>query len=144
MLFTVDGLPEGARIRLAALDTYDGNVFRVGEGSAGFRRVGTTIAASRPGEAAVTSLAVSIDDYAGVWLPGSGDLRGVRFEGRDSSLLADGLYYNPDTGNALTTAGLRAGSAYTLEVALPDEPGAATLEAARVSDAVLPEPRGVP
>lgn len=144
VLFTVDGLPEGARIRLAALDTYDGNVFRVGEGSAGFRRVGTTIAASRPGEAAVTSLAVSIDDYAGVWLPGSGDLRGVRFEGRDSSLLADGLYYNPDTGNALTTAGLRAGSAYTLEVALPDEPGAATLEAARVSDAVLPEPRGVP
>lgn len=144
VLFTVDGLPEDARIRLAALDTYDGNVFRVGEGSAGFRRVGTAIAAAGAGEAPVTTLAVAVDDYAGVWLPGSGDLRGVRFEGAEAPLLADGLYYNRDTGNALTTAGLRPGSAYTLEVALPAEPGSAALEAAPVADVVLPEPRGVP
>ncbi len=144
LLFTVDGLPEGARIRLAALDTYDGNVIRVADSSAGYRRVGTTIAAARTGDLAVTSLRVDVEEYAGVWLPGSGDLRGVRFLGSDATLLAGGLYYNPDTGNALTTAGLRPGSSYDVEVALPVPPSKADLETARAGNVVLPEPTGVP
>lgn len=144
VLFTVEGLPDGARLRLAALDTYDGNVFRVGDGSAGYRRVGTSIAASQRPDAPVTSLSIEIEEYDGVWLPGSGDLRGIRFTGADRDLLAGGLYYNPDTGNALTTAGLRAGASYDVEVALPDPPAEERLARTPPGDLLLPEPTGVP
>lgn len=51
-LFTVDGLPEGARIRLATMDAYDGQVWNVstsgGEASGYFERVGEVIETSRP------------------------------------------------------------------------------------------------
>lgn len=143
-LFTVTGLPAGARLRLAALTAYDGNVFRVAGSSAGYRRVGTTIAPSGATDAEVTRVSITVDTLSGVWLPGGGDLRGVRFTGADASLLAGGLYYNPDTGNALTTAGLEQGAAYDVDVAFPVLPSEDELAGAAVGSGPLPEDTGVP
>ncbi len=120
-LFTVDGLPQDARIRLAAMDLYDGNVYNVTEHSAAFTHTGRTIV---PGEdsdpdAHVTELTFTVEEYDGVWLPGGGDLRGVEFTGDDAEAEHLGLYYNPATGTALTTGGIGAGTSYTVDVALP-------------------------
>ena len=120
-LFAVSDLPEGARIRLAALDLYDGNVYNVSESSATFARAGSTIVPSTYSDQdrRVEQVGIEIGDYTGVWLPGGGDLRGVRFDGPDSDREASGLYYNPATGTALTTAGLGKGSRYSVDIALP-------------------------
>jgi hypothetical protein len=131
-LFTVSELPASARIRLAALDLYDGNVYNVSESSATFGRAGSTIVPSAYSDQdrTVERVSIEIGDYAGVWLPGGGDLRGVTFDGPGADREASGLYFNPATGTALTTAGLAAGSRYDVDVALPPTYDAEDREAA--------------
>jgi hypothetical protein len=120
-LFTVDGLPAGARVRLAALDVYDGNVFNVSETSARFVRAGERIlpSAFSDQDADVSTADITITGYDGPWLPGGGDLRGVRFSGDRAEDQAAGLFVNPATGTALTTAGVGEGSTYSVDVAVP-------------------------
>ncbi|QIX25405.1 transglutaminase domain-containing protein [Nocardioides sp. JQ2195] len=120
-LFTVEGLPEGGRIRLATMDLYDGNVYSVSEGSAQFVHAGQEILPSEfsGSETPVDELTFRIVGYSGVWVPGGGDLRGVTFAGDDEEGLAAGLFFNPATGTALTTAGVGEGTTYTVDVARP-------------------------
>ncbi|WP_183097789.1 transglutaminase-like domain-containing protein [Nocardioides pelophilus] len=115
VLFTVSGLPDGARIRLAAMDVYDGDVYNVTETSAEFARVGSSVEPSEYSEpdAALTDLSFHIEAYDGVWLPGGGDLR--RLDATDN--LGD-VYYNAATGTALATGGLGEGTDYSVQVAL--------------------------
>jgi len=116
-LLTVDGLPGGDRIRLAAMDIYDGNVYNVTEKSAKFSHTGQTIAPGEfsDGDSDVTHLSIDIGAYDGIWLPGGGDLRRVEF---DDESLANGLFYNAATGTALTTVGLAEGDHLEVDVAL--------------------------
>lgn len=116
-LFTVSGLPEGTRIRLATLDAYDGHVFNVADASAGFLRVGERTGLNHPGTGA--SLDVRISDYAGVWIPGGGDVRGLTFGGPQAQQQADTLYYNAYGGTLLTTAGVASGDSYRVDLVLP-------------------------
>jgi transglutaminase-like putative cysteine protease len=120
-LFTVRGMPAGSRIRLAALDVYDGNVYNVSETSARFARAGSTILQTEfsDPDRPVSHATVTIAGYHGVWLPGGGDLRGVRFTDGDADTEAAGLFVNPATGTALTTAGVAEGSSYDVDVAVP-------------------------
>lgn len=145
VLFTVDGLPQGAFVRLAAMDLYDGDVYNVTEESAAFEQAGAEI---QPGQfsdedAEVSALTFTIGKYDGVWLPGGGDLRGVEFTRGDTDAQRTGLFYNPATGTALTTAGVREGSAYTVKVALPrvyDDTVRAELPGGATPDATFPIP----
>src|SRR5690606_16226979 len=103
-----------------AMDLYDGNVYRVTEESAAFQATGGTIL---PGEfsdpgATVRRLHVEIDQYAGIWMPGGGDLRRGEFTAGLPTEPRSGLHYNAATGTLLATAGLRKGTAYDVEVAL--------------------------
>lgn len=115
VLFTVTGLPAGDRVRLAAMDLYDGNVYNVSDESAEFARVGSSIERSKYSDpdAQPVSLTFRIGRYDGVWLPGGGDLRGVEPSGD----LGD-IYYNDASGTALVPRGLAAGDEYTVDVAL--------------------------
>ncbi|KAA1421546.1 transglutaminase domain-containing protein [Nocardioides humilatus] len=115
VLFTVSGLPAGARVRLAAMDVYDGNVYNVSEDSAEFARVGTSVEPSRYSDPAadVTELSFHIGAYEGVWIPGGGDLRGLAVPDTLGT-----VYYNDATGTALATNGLGDGDEYALDVAL--------------------------
>ena len=116
VLFTVTGLAEGQRIRLATLDTYDGVVMRVGADAdgEGFVRDGATVTDTppAPGET-TTTLGVTIDGYTGYWIPGGGDLRSVRVADGDRAV-ADTLYYSSQLQTALTTRGLTRGDSYTV------------------------------
>ena len=123
--FTISGLPTGARVRLAVMDAYDGIVYSVTDGSAGFYRAGAEIEPRQEStdtkEAMTTSVHVLIDQWTGVWLPGGGDLRGVSFSGEQASEQTQSLYYNSDTGTALVTTGVGAGDSYDLQLVLPPE-----------------------
>lgn len=152
-LLAVTGLPVGARIRLATLDSYDGVVFDVyGSGSSNFSPISNAAAIgasttpdARGSEPAATSqVEVTVDAYKGVWLPSTGNLRGVYFDGSRSSLLGDSLYFNGATDTAIATARLQAGDGYRLNVAYPSQPSDAELAHADFAAVQLPPVENVP
>lgn len=119
-LFTVTGLPTDARVRLAAMDGYDGHVFSVDSTAAQFLRVGERIGVEEL-EGART-LRFEIGEYQGVWLPGGGEVGGVRFADGSNGPTAAGLHYSDDSGTLLTTASVSDGAAYEVTWQAPTTP----------------------
>lgn len=128
VLFTIDGLPPGARVRLATLDRYDGLVYQTAgaqadERSSGyFQRVGTSI--PTPVDGASADVTVEVGAYDDIWLPGAGWFERIEFSGERGDELAEAFRYNVVTGTGAVTAGLRAGDRFTATVTLPPEPPA--------------------
>ncbi len=155
VLFTVEGLPAGERLRLATLDAYTGTVMDVAGGTAGgdsgsFRRASSTLPAPAPlpgvsaragDEVRVT---VTVGDYADVWLPVVGVPSAVDFTGARAADLRRGLHLNPDGPTALTTVGLAAGDRYTVTATVLAPPTGTELDAARLLELDLPAPQAVP
>lgn len=133
VLFTVStrgALPE--RVRLATLDSYDGEIYRSGGTGAldpaRFVRVPSTLDAGsgRPVDAQVT-----IQQLDGIWMPTIGRLESVEFAGQRAASLADRFYYRAGAGAGVQTAGggLSAGDAYRLTAVEPATPDLASIEA---------------
>ncbi|MDK1328421.1 transglutaminase-like domain-containing protein [Arthrobacter sp. zg-Y1143] len=140
-LFTVEGLPEGQRIRLAALDAYDGVVYSVDPGTDGnFTRVGDARSdlVQTGGEGTEAHLKITVGEYRGVWVPAAGLATGFQVNGERAAELASGLYYSETSGTALTVAQLQPGDSYEANVLLPDEPDDAQLAQYRFSGTQLP------
>ncbi|WP_282945634.1 transglutaminase domain-containing protein [Cellulomonas endometrii] len=155
-LFTVSGLPEGGRIRLATFDRFDGVVWNVaGDGSSRasgeFRRVGETVSEQAVEEAAAVEASgtggsrveveVQVGELDGVWLPTVGDAVSVRLEDTEAQ---SRLRFNDATGAAVLTGGLDSGLRYTLDAVVPQEPDDERIGSAAASGLDLPEAQGVP
>jgi transglutaminase-like putative cysteine protease len=143
-LFTVTGLPAGARIRLATMDRYDGVVWNVAgdgtaESSGEFRRVGDVIPTTTRGEPAHVD--VDIEGLTGVWLPTVGDATSIDVQ---DSAAADGLRYNEATGAAVLTGALRPGLRYSMDVVVPRVPTDAEIGRTPAQDVSQPPVTGVP
>ena len=138
-ILQVVGLPENARVRLAALDRYDGVVYDAAGlgGSTGvFTRVGeeiTTVSGGDPATVEVTSLA-----YSGAWVPEIGDLTGVSWTGDRALEQAGGTYYNRETETAVTLEGVRPGDTFTLRTLLTPTPSEEELQGATIAEIELP------
>ncbi|EMY34337.1 transglutaminase domain-containing protein [Arthrobacter crystallopoietes BAB-32] len=145
-LFTVQGLPAGERVRLAALDTYDGVVYNVNPESGGnYAPVGDASSlGSLAGEGESVELDFQVADYTGVWLPAGGELNGVAMEGPRAEEVGGSLYYNEDSETALATSYVRPGDAYSVNVTFPDKPEDGQLAQDRFAQLKLPEPDQVP
>lgn len=148
VLLTVTGLPEGGRIRIATLDTYDGVVYAVGSDSVSslsgsFTRVPSTVDQSRV-DGDQVSVGVTVRDYTGVWLPTVGKLEGVTFSGSDAAALRDSFYYNDVSGTAAVVRGLASGDSYTLDAVVPSQPTDAQLASLEPGTATVPSPTDVP
>jgi len=156
-LLTVTGLPAGARIRLATLDSYDGVVFDVyGSGSSNFLPIsnaaeigtgggrGAALAATGATPAAAAEVGVEVANYKGVWLPSSGNLRSVDFGGARSRQLDEALFFNAGTDTAITTARLQSGDSYGLDVAYPSQPTDEELARAQFAQVQLAPAESVP
>jgi transglutaminase-like putative cysteine protease len=143
-LFTVEGLPEGARVRLATLDTYSGTVYDASSGGAAgvFNRAGEVVDTVASGTRATVE--VTVTGYSGVWVPDVGTLAGIRFAGERAGELEATTYYNATSGTAVVTAGLRPGDAYELDAVVPPLPAEEELATTRILDVDLPSPRNVP
>ncbi|HEY4615288.1 MAG TPA: transglutaminaseTgpA domain-containing protein, partial [Citricoccus sp.] len=150
VLFTVEGLPEGQRVRLAAMDAYDGMVYTVNPQAGGnFSPVGdaSRLSGSEARELPHRrdgTLDITIEGYEGAWLPGGGKLRGVALSGPRASELSRSLYYNDDHETALSALGLRTGDSYTAEVVYPVQVDPADLEERDFGTVIMPELSGVP
>jgi len=148
VILEVEGLPAGALVRVATLDSYDGVVFAVGSedaptGSGTFTRVPTGIdRAELAGER--LSLDVTVGDYVGVWVPTVGDLESVTFRGDDAAGLRDGFVANEETGTAAVAGGLDPGDRYRLETVLPVQPSRGELAGATPGATAVPPLTGVP
>lgn len=143
-LFTVTGLPEGARVRLATLDTYAGTVYDASSGSGAgvFNRAGTAIDTLESGTRATVS--VDVTGYAGNFLPDTGSLAGITFTSERADELAASAYYNATSGTALVTAGLRPGDSYELEAVVAPQPSEDDLASVPILDVDLPSPQDLP
>ncbi|WP_102159111.1 transglutaminase domain-containing protein [Zhihengliuella halotolerans] len=147
-LLSVKGLPEGERIRLAALDSYNGMVFNVDPKSGGnFAPVGDSsdIRATGSDTRRTTGeLEISIGAYDGVWLPAGGRLTGVEVAGAREDALARSLFYSDEAETALSATGLDAGDTYTAHVQFPVKPADEELAEAEFAQLRMPTLANVP
>ncbi|WP_344090278.1 transglutaminaseTgpA domain-containing protein [Microbacterium deminutum] len=118
VLFTVASqgvLPE--RVRLATLDSYDGETYRSGgsdsQEAGRFVRVPSELDA---GPGAPVEAQVTIEGLNGIWMPTAGRLSSVDFIGARASSLADRFFYSAAASAGVETAGsgLERGDSYIL------------------------------
>ena len=105
--FTVDGVRPGDRVRVAALDAYDGQTFTATDDEGPFARIG----ASRPAATVGTDRSVSVttQQWADAWVPTVGELTSVTF---GSQQLTDAFRYSAAALTGLMPAGLPAGTSW--------------------------------
>lgn len=145
-LFTVEGLPEGASIRLATMDEFTGVVWNVAggtdaSGSGEFRRVGGEIPQDEEGDE--VSVDFEIDKLTGVWLPTIGDETAFVFPD-DESDANEELRFNDATGTAALPSGVSNGMSYTVDGWWQERPSDEEIMQADVGNANLPAPNNVP
>jgi len=138
---TVQGAPDGSRVRLAVLDSYDGVVFAVGSdsrdsASGRFVRIPTQRDVTEVvGDRATVT--VRLNRPTGVWLPLVGEFGAITFAGDDAADVRDQFVFNATTGSAALVGDTRAGLEYALEsVVSADNPAA--FDDARPGDAEVP------
>jgi hypothetical protein len=125
----VRGLPTGARLRLAALDDYDGRQFRLSEAEGPFVRIGPQRPA--PANAAPVELTVRVDGYRGPFLPLPGPIVGLDFTGARADELTGDLRYSAAATTGLLPVGWQSGDGYRVVAGVPAPPSADQLAAAR-------------
>ncbi|WP_103062136.1 transglutaminase-like domain-containing protein [Actinomyces qiguomingii] len=132
-LMAVSGLPDGARIRVAALDAYDGLSARISQNAADgahFQHIGRGTplvddvaqedsAAGGAKEAAVT---FTLDGYTYPWVPTVAKTRSITPSGQRADVITDSLYYDTFSTTGIVTARLAAGDVLTEGVVVPAAP----------------------
>ncbi|AWB95084.1 hypothetical protein DCE93_04930 [Agromyces badenianii] len=127
-MLDVRGLPDGAGLRVATLDTYDGIVYSVGgadgaSASGRFTRVPYRLDQSGISEQNVpVEIEVEVQGYSQVWVPGIGRLERMTFGGTRAETLTESFFYNDVTSTGAVQSALRAGDRYTATSVVPVEP----------------------
>jgi hypothetical protein len=147
-MFTVEGLPDGAFLRVATLDTYDGIVYSVGSDqvsslSGSFVRVPTAFDQSAVSGERIT-VKVTIEQYEGIWMPSVGKLESVAFAGADAADLRGSFFYNDNSGTAVVVDGLSEGDSYRIHAVVPSQPNTAQLGVLTPGSAAVPAPAQLP
>jgi Transglutaminase-like superfamily len=131
-LFTTSGLPAGSRVRIAAMDAYDGLAWGVANASAsgvtssfsGYQRVGTLLPGAAAGPA--RSATITIDPaYGQPWLPDLARTTSFGFPGSSGAEAA--LRFNVATTTGIIPGGVPAGLRYTVSYDPAPAPGTAQL-----------------
>ncbi|MBT2484526.1 MULTISPECIES: transglutaminase domain-containing protein [unclassified Microbacterium] len=145
-LFTVQGLPKGARVRTAVMDQFDGMVYNVTDGgptsSSAFSPLRSNM--SPEAEGVPVTLKIAIEDYNGVWMPTAGQLSEIRFRGDREEELRRGTYVNTMTGTAVATPKLAKGDEYTVDAVMPAELDDKQLAEVPFGTVAMPKPSNVP
>lgn len=134
-MLTVTGLPSDGRLRLAALDSYDGVVYSVGSASGSFSRLPYRLD-QKAVDGTPATISVTIDGYDGVWVPGTGALERITFSGATASARTDAFYYNDNSRTGAVVGGLTTGDRYLARSVVPNRNG--DLSTLRPGAAALP------
>ncbi|MET4144551.1 transglutaminaseTgpA domain-containing protein [Arthrobacter sp. UYCo732] len=124
-LFVVKGLPRDGRVRLGALDAFNGTNYNMDpNGSGSFSKVGDTESINTLADTSRVvptndyAIDITIEDYRGYFVPGGRKTTGLSFD-RSAATAASGLYFNAGTDTAVTTQGLSEGDSYSVQVSDP-------------------------
>ncbi len=145
-LFTVTGLPEQGRIRLATMDAYNGIVFDVSDEGTGSSSAFTPVRSNMSPDAsgAPATLGFEIGELGGVWLPDAGSVRDIRFTGQRADELRRSAHYNDATGTAAVTIGLAPGTTYEVDTVFPALPSDEALAGVDFAPVKMPPQDGIP
>lgn len=162
-LMEVSGLPEGARIRIAALDSYDGLSARIGQDAgtgSHFQHVGkgtplvATDAVSAADNAAgavntgntadAVTVNFTLDGYTYPWVPTVADAVSITPSGARADAIADSLFYDSFSSTGIVTARLAAGDVLTENIAVPDALSDSDLSRLALADVELGPVEDVP
>jgi transglutaminase-like putative cysteine protease len=147
-MLTVEGLPSDRRLRIATLDTYDGVTYSVGtdaisSASGSFTRVPYRMAQEGV-DGTHDTISVTVRDYRGPWIPGSGQLQQITFHGSSAPTLSGAFFYNDVTGTGAVTSHLASGDSYTMDSVVKPEVTPAGLTGAQPGSAIVPKPAIIP
>ena len=148
-LFTVSGMTKNDRIRIATMDSYNGQVWNVtsptdrSAASGTFGLVGAKLGTPALVKVASTGkLDVAIASYHDVWIPTSGYASSVQFTAKAPT--STQVRYNTETGILIDTADVGEGQKYRLTIDRQDAPTPAALEKVGVANIALPPVQNVP
>ncbi|SDT08614.1 Transglutaminase-like superfamily protein [Pseudarthrobacter equi] len=149
-LFVVKGLPRDGRVRLGALDAFNGTNYNMDpNGSGNFSKVGDAESINTLADTSSVvptndyAIDINIEDYQGYFVPGGRKTTGISFD-QGGSQAASGLYFNSGTDTAVTTNGLNRGDAYTVQVSDPVKLEHGQLTQYDFAQVSLPDPLEVP
>ena len=125
VLATVEGAPAGSRLRIAALDAYDGAVWGAGgdpvpgDARDTFQRVSSVI--DNPVDGDPIDVRVTLGEgWSGVWLPTVGALTSLDLgDDPDREAQAESFRYNLATSTAVVPAGVGPGDTYRFTAVVP-------------------------
>lgn len=148
-LFEVTGLEKGDRLRLATMDTYDGELWKLApadvqtDGSGSFQLVSRQLPAPELLTAKGSrNIDVAVTGYQGPWLPVVGYPTGLELpETPDKS---QDLRFNADTATAVVTSGIGPKFTYDLQSVLQTQPSDDALADVPVASVTLPAVQRVP
>lgn len=145
-LFTVSGLPQNARVRIAAMDAYSGMVYNVSDDGAGSSSAFTPVRSGMSPDATggAATVRVQIGEYDSVWMPEVGAVAEVRFDGERSDDLRRSAHYNAATQTGVVTLGLQEGDAYEFDAIVAATPTDQALADVPFAPVKMPEQQGVP
>ena len=167
-LFTLDERPADGRLRLAALEDYDGVVFGSAGGRTGDSGVYERLSRARTRDGAWADLprgpedrvVVTVGEYGDVWTPGlasvetvtavlGGDDDDATTTGGDAAtggpeLAERDLYANPASGTLVTTTGLETGMRYEVAGRAGIDVADTGVADAPAADIALPPAENVP
>ncbi|WFN90190.1 transglutaminase-like domain-containing protein [Arcanobacterium wilhelmae] len=144
VMFKVSGLKVGSRVRLAALDQYDGIIYSIGspKGGTGFMHPHEPIATA-PSGAETEKITIDVESYRGVWIPG-GELLDVAFESPNATKLDASLMYSASAHTAVVMEGLTKGDRVTTTSLVSTPASDKVLAGEPVADIMMPPLVGVP
>ena len=123
-LLRVEGLPTHEKLRIVALDVYDGtnwiadNRTVPDDDTSLFQRIGEQIGAPRPGSRAQVGIEVR-RSWRSSWLPLAGQLTGITFDYLDGRAQRSDVRYNVATQTGLVVGGLENNDDYHFSAVLP-------------------------
>lgn len=142
-LLATSGLAAGTRVRIAAMDTYDGLVWGVANAAAdaasfsGFQRVGATLpgtagtAGTGAGGGPVSTATITVDGaYQQPWLPDLAGTTGFAFTGPGGAAAASALRFNVATTTGIIPGDGPAGLRYRVSAASAASPAGTQLAGA--------------
>ncbi|BDA63953.1 transglutaminase-like domain-containing protein [Actinomyces capricornis] len=118
-LLSLSGAPEGVRVRVAALDSYDGLAARIGEDSGGasrFERVGEHTVLAEGGAEASQEVRLEVEGYSFPWVPTVSRTVMLRASGPRAAALRESMYFDAFSSTGIATAGMVQGDVLTQQV----------------------------
>ncbi|SDO39994.1 Transglutaminase-like superfamily protein [Nakamurella panacisegetis] len=144
--FEVTGVVAGDRLRLASLDSYDGQVFTATAAEGPFARIGDRtdrpVIDSSVGTA--RTVQVQVAGYHGAYAPMLGQLRSVTFSGPRAGALTEGFRYSVPASTGLLADGWQVGDTWTESTVVPAVPAVQQLAGRSIAAVGFPATPPIP